>query len=138
MNPEDLTPGIYRLTRDVPSPRRDKRITRDWRYTPCPQGMTFVVQTAHPRPGELELFAVRDYSTHRLFAGEPETAELVVALERVSHPTATQHLKMRWRENSADAVLNTLVADGTIALADIDAILARHDAELDAEEAAKR
>lgn len=128
MNLEDLTPGIYRLTRDVPAPLKDKRIKHEWRYLPCEKGMTFLVQD-DPTHGLREICAVRGYYHQSFSVKDSAALELISALERVEHPSAVQHLKMRWRESSAGAVLNTLVEQKRITLEDIDAILELHDKE---------
>lgn len=130
MNLEDLTPGIYRLTRDVPAPRRDKRIKHEWRYQPCTKGMSFLVQDV-PSTNRREISAIRGYRHQAFDMKDSAVAELLSALERVERPSATQHLAMRWRENAAEAVLNTLVEQKRITLEDIDAILELHDQEVE-------
>src|SRR6478609_9178254 len=110
MKPEDLAPDVYRLIRDVPAPLKDKRIKHDWRYLPCEKGMSFIV--AADMYTHQHIHAVRGYNHQSLDIKDSAVAELIAALERVEKPSATQHLKLRWRENSAGTLLNMLVADG--------------------------
>lgn len=52
MTDKDLTPGVYRLTEDVPNPERDRRRTRDaWHEENFKKGTWFIYTERHEKIG---------------------------------------------------------------------------------------
>jgi len=137
-----LTPGIYRLIRDVENPHPDRRSTNlsDWRNrVRWPAGKLFAVCPAFQSDIALELSSVSNYSTVRLLFrtdGKPidrlsKDLPRVQALAEAMTEVAidSPYLVLLHNERvlggvgSAGDVLDTLFAAGKLSLDDVRAAL---------------
>jgi hypothetical protein len=126
----NLQPGTYRLTKDLPAIKPDKRSTRDWRCQELKAGMMFCVEDnsweLHPELQTngaklLVVFHQNGYSFKniRVQAGDQNKhVEFLQALERVEEKPSdwlTRTSNGVW----ASDVLDRLVETGRVTLSEI-------------------
>ena len=123
MTPEELTPGIYATSCNVPAPRPDKRVKYDWRAAPIAAGAKFRVTDAFwIRHGLLSIASLYGYSTNSILAHDEDARALLASFIRVENLTASEMLALDHNEALASPLLDILVASGRLTLAEVSAL----------------
>lgn len=141
-----LTPGVYRLTKDLPAVTPDTRLKGDWRAAPVKAGTLFAIREeavelgvvgVDPPVRVLTLSALSTYAHQEInLKSRMYTAWILAAtagLERVEQPTATQWCMYARDIAYARPMLDKLCAKHGIGPEELEAMCA----EIDAEDSAK-
>jgi hypothetical protein len=123
MEVKDLKPGIYTLAADVYNPKRDKRVTRDWRHAEIfRKGLKIrAVEITFEKdfPSSLELQPWGNYAFQSLNMEDPRTIALALNLEVNTDVVDTLDERIRNEyysnlSNSAEEVLEEILRTGEI------------------------
>lgn len=133
MTQKELEPGVYRLTRNVDAPLKDRRVKYDWRYVDVVAGTLFAVRKRNawnsrdePCP-YLEVCPLRGAWTHQAFdVRHPQAAALVSAFETADMRTlpASDFLRFIEAENYLEELFDLVVERGKLTLDEFPEMLA--------------
>jgi hypothetical protein len=136
----DLTPGIYRLTKDFENTTSyaDKRKKHDWRARETLKaGMRFTIQAddlcgeaSKPR---LHLYRTRDYSSHGVWEKEELFKQLIPLLAAEAPSVDSVYARHYIDSPGSDQsfIVDVLLKQGKITLADVETAIVQRHAELD-------
>lgn len=119
-----MTPGVYRLTKDLPAIDPDKRVRHGWRCMPMKEGTLFAVRRNISIDDALDLAELYGYS-HQMFPlRHSKVQSMLEYLEPVQELTPRQYLALEeYGDYSALRALDLLHAAGKITLEDIKSVL---------------
>lgn len=123
MQKEDVKPGCYRLTCDLPAISSDRRAKYDWRKAPMTAGTIFAVRECS-YDGEttfLELAPLGDYSSVNVRSRSNVADAIIANMEPIAEDPS-MFLTREWPtcpQSEAMGMLIKLFERGTITMADI-------------------
>jgi hypothetical protein len=128
----DIKPGTYRLTRDVINPHPDRRMRRDWRALPVvPAGTMFAVSLWCPGTDNetVELKAHSSVGHDWSIGPSNDLFDLIAPFLYPVEESPTDYLLRETYEHHAGRLLDILVTQGKLTLADVVEALEAYKAE---------